>query len=237
MAIWCAYCRRSTVNIKTIKRPENFVKRFDKYIHVCLFCIKENGLEDIPEYNPNELQKFIDAMQDRAIMPSIISTADGEEFLTFQDGNGYLLSTNKLDLIARELIKTLELDGLDKFVKSKNIDTYLSHHYLSDPENEGKYLIPFDKLNINRKLFNPLKNWSCTCGNCSIKMLSKDGGEYFTINPYWPFEGRTERACSEGCMKVIAKDKVLNWIHEKDYKKYFDLEKLDTRIMQIIKYA
>jgi hypothetical protein len=226
---YCAYCRRININTRTIERPTDYVMNFSKYIHVCLSCIKEQGLEDIVEYKPTELQSFVDSMEKNAIVPSIISE-DGKEYLAFVNGNGILLDTKQMKFIAEELLKTTQLSGLNDFIQEENQHSYFSMVYNQDNESEGHYLVPFENLSIKRKNFNPNKVWGCTCGNCSKKMSSKDGGDYFTITLMGNFKGPTERACSEGCMKVITKDIIMNWINDKKYQRYFNLENLDKRI-------
>ncbi|HAJ3957205.1 hypothetical protein WD019_19120 [Fictibacillus sp. Mic-4] len=234
-AKWCAYCGHLHALTKTIERPNSYIKSFGKYIHVCLSCIKKHRLEHLPEYTPSELQKFVDGMRMNAIVPTILMSENGEEYLTFHNGQGTLLSTKQMEFIANELLKTIKLNGLDEFIEEENQDNYMSRRFLSDPENKDKYLVPFEGLNIKRKRFNINKVWGFTCGNCSKKMSSKDGGDYFTISPNWPFTGKTERACSEGCIKVIAKERIIDWIYSSSFQRYFDLEKLDERLIEFIK--
>ncbi|WP_035332125.1 hypothetical protein [Cytobacillus sp. Bac17] len=94
---------------------------------------------------------------------------------------------------------------------------------------------------IDKKQFNPSRKWSFKCGNCSTKVSSQDGGNYFTINPSlnWNLEFTTEtgleRACSEGCIKVIAKDFVREWVKINPSRKLFVTEDLEERLTELIK--
>jgi hypothetical protein len=173
-------------------------------------------------------------MKHNAIVPSILKDDEDNEYLVIHNGQGTLLNVEKMEFIASQLLKTIELSGLGQFIEEENKENYIRNLFSCDKETKGKYLIPFDRLNIKRKKFNPDKVWGCKCGNCSKKMSSKDGGEYFTINPSRIFEEISERACSEGCMKVIAKELIINWIVSNSYQQYFDLDKLDGKLLVYI---
>lgn len=236
-AEWCAYCGHLNIATKTIERPESYVKRFDEYIHVCPLCIEKHKLVDVPEYNPSELQKFVNNIKRDAIVPSILTDEEGTEYLVFHNGQGTLLNTKEMKFIANELSKTIKLTSLDEFIEKENKHNYMSMMFLRDQETIGKYLVPIENLNIKRKKFNSYKNWGCTCGNCSKKMSSKDGGEYFSISPSMTFKNKTERACSEGCIKVIAKERVFDWLNSNKYQIYFDLDKLNKMLTKHIQEA
>ena len=135
---YCDYCRYLNMNIKTIKRPATFVKKFSEYINVCSSCIEANNLEDVPEYDPSALQRFVDRMINDPIVPATLKVGD-EEYLLFQNGSGILLDENKMRVMVEELTKTLELYDLNKLIQEENSSTYMDHHFELDPEEKGKY--------------------------------------------------------------------------------------------------
>lgn len=233
---WCAYCRMMTVT-KTIKRPESYLKSFKKYIHVCSSCIDKNGLESIPEYKPTQLQKFVDHISHDSLIPSILKYNE-KEYLILHDEHGDLLHTNELKLIAQELFKTVKIQELDQFIKKENQNQYMQYHFNEDPEATGKLLLPLESLRVQRKKFKSDKRWAFTCGNCSKKVSSKYGGEYFSMCPSMSIsnhEWGVERACTKECMKVIAKDHLWNWITDNNYQEYFDIDNLDKKLNEYFK--
>ncbi|TQR19713.1 hypothetical protein [Psychrobacillus vulpis] len=58
--------------------------------------------------------------------------------------------------------------------------------------------------------------------------------EYFSIYPGQRIDAKGERACSEGCVKVIAKDIISDWVYENKYKEYFNLDKLDDQLNDLL---
>ncbi|MCM3674879.1 hypothetical protein M3699_13550 [Peribacillus simplex] len=113
------------------------VKRYrgQRYRNVCLPCISEKGLENIPEYNPTKLQEFVDEMEWDAIVPTILYDDNGKEYLGFANGQTNLLAKDKMRFIAEELLKTVELNGLAEFIENHNEKTYMIALYSRDPEN------------------------------------------------------------------------------------------------------
>ena len=238
MPKWCAYCRKLNVKAKTIKRPTDF-RRLPRseYIHVCPKCIIENHLEDAQEYNLSNIEEFVDRNSSNAVVPTILETTNGEKYLSFVNGSGQYMSLGELKFIAESLLQTIELEGLDEFFEETNTFNRMSHSFSSDPDDEDKFMIPLEDLGIRRKEFDPNKNWSFKCGNCSTKISSKDGGEYLSINPNHNFQNPAmERACSDACMKVIAKEHILDFINGNHFEKYFNLTDLDEKVKNYISY-
>lgn len=235
MLTFCEYCRFAKIT-KPIHRPKDHKGSLRRpYILVCEKCIKENNLEDIPEYEISKLQKLVN--HDSSVSPTLLTTTDGQDYLALRDGLGQYLFSEDLKFIAESLLKTAELEGLDEFLEETNTFNGLASFYAAAEEDPGRFAIPLDELRISRKQFDISKNWGCTCGNCSNKMSSKDGGEYFSIVPEQIYNVKSERACSEGCAYVIAKEIVLNWLNNHKHKKYFYIENLDENIKNYIKQS
>lgn len=230
MAQFCDNCRMLNENIKTICRPEKFLKVPNKnYINVCPNCIKEKEWESQPEYQINELEHFVNKRRCFSLVPSLIETEDGRSYLTFTDGKGKYISTKELKLIVDSLIDTIKLEGIDDAFEEFNEINIMAANFQSDPNEIDKFLFPFDRLGIKRKQFKTDKRkWSFTCGNCSEKVSSDDFEEYFSIVSR--ISGTSERACSKGCAYVISKELTLNWIYEKQYEKFFNLSKMDEML-------
>lgn len=229
----CLLCRLYKPELKTYK----YSGQQDEvdYIHLCSQCVKRFKDTDLVEYNPTKLETYVEDLKSKTISPTILYTDDGKQFLSFRNGHGLLINKSDILFIVQELSKTIEVEGLVEFVENENIHKRLRDLFEQDPNDSNKYIIPMDRLRLKRKQFDPDKSWGCTCGNCSNKMSSKDGGEYFSISPAHLIEGPWERACSEGCAKVIAKDIVMNWVNANKYEAYFDLEAFDHQLTILIK--
>jgi len=236
---WCAYCRMMT-ETKTIKIRTPYSHRLSGYSHVCPSCIEKHGLENVPEYTPTNLESMVDRMGLNAFMVGTLTSND-KEYLILTDNHGEILHTNELKIIAEELLKTIKLPDLDEFIKKENFFEYLRELFPESSKERGKFFIPVDALRIRRKKFrgNIKRDWGFTCGNCSKKVSSKEDKEYLTINPTNPIPGHGEyfsvRACSKGCMKVIAKDFIWNWLTDNNLKDYFDTTNLDKDLDEYLK--
>lgn len=233
---FCDYCRRVNVKLRRIKTPIGFrrYRSFQKYIEVCPNCLEIHQLQNEPEIEVSELEHFVHKHQHKAFVPNVIK-ADDKEYIQFHDGQGQYMSRKDLLFIANEIMKTLELgEDLDEFIEETNRRNLLSSVFQED-EN-GKFNIPFNRLRISRKKFDTTKRkWSFKCGNCSTIVTSKDGGEYITIMPEHNFHSDLERACSDGCAKVIAKDIIQNWLNDNEDAKFFNTDNLGEQIDDYLK--
>ncbi|MGG3805842.1 hypothetical protein, partial [Metabacillus fastidiosus] len=188
--------------------------------------------------NPLELEGFVNSMRRNAVVPTRFIDDERREYLGFCNGDGMYLNVEQMKFIVSELSRTVELDGLDEFIEEENREAYIASFYERDPDNEGKYLLPLERLNIKRKQFKLFgRPWSFSCGTCFQKVSSKDWREYFTINSRGWTQDSSERACSERCTRIIAKERVMEWIDSKEFHKYFNLEELDGMLTEIISNA
>ncbi|MEX3624912.1 hypothetical protein [Viridibacillus arvi] len=111
-----------------------------------------------------------------------------------------------------------------EFNKRTDLNVYI-HEFASKSEkfvkNEnGKYQLPpaiytFKKFDLDKR------DWSCKCNWCGEKISSKVDTGYFKLHSPL-FNIIAERACSEDCAKLIWKEAVKNWIHEKGFENYFE---------------
>jgi len=208
------------------------------YKYVCPNCLIEHGLQDESEYKISDLKAFVEENQRNAIVPTLLETTDGKEYLQFANGDQYLMTRGFLKFVADEIYKTLELgEDFDEFVKENNKLAWLGNFYSRSKYDKEKLAIPIDKLRIRKKKFNTKKRkWSFKCGNCSERISSEDGGTYYSIMPEYEFDADLERACSSGCAYVIAKDIINEWLDEKeDERKFFYTENIDEQLKEYIR--
>lgn len=175
----------------------------------------------------SKLEEYAEKNYSNAIIPAVIVSAEGEELLTFRNGRGILMSRNEMQFIIDEFTKTIKLGNeYDEFAEESNRYNKLASSWDITRYNEDLFKLPFSRLGIRIKKFNINKRkWSFKCGNCSIKVSSIEGSKYISINPSSRFspENTSERACSLGCAKVIAKEIIINWLdrNEEDSKFYY----------------
>lgn len=107
-----------------------------------------------------ELREFVMKMNKAGLAPTIINDEAGNEYLHFHDGKLQLLNRDDLKLIVEELSKTLKLGKeLDEHVNENN--TYYqfatSPNYKRSEYDHNKFSIPFDRLRVREKFFDPTK--------------------------------------------------------------------------------
>lgn len=182
-----------------------------------------------------DLKEFVEKMNKAGLVPTIINDEAGNEYLHFHDGKLQLLNRDDLKLIVEELSKTLKLGKeLDEHVNENN--TYYqfatSPNYKRSEYDHNKFSIPFDRLRVREKFFDPTKRvWSFKCGNCSRKVVSDSNEKYYSISPDETvfYSSKSVRACSIGCAKVIAKDIVQDWLYDHKQKDYFYTKNLSKQ--------
>jgi len=232
--LYCDFCRRPNIDLRRLQRDEG-----EKgYILSCKACESEKGLEKVPTYELSDLEKFFKQRRRDPLLPTIIKTDDGSEYVLFHNGSSDFLKRDELKLIADEIYKTLELDdSLDEFIEEKNIKNNLKHFYSYSEKDREKFQIPYDRLRLSKRYFDPDKNkWGFRCGNCSGLINIDVQESYFTIVPEYIFDADIDRGCSKGCTKVILKDIVKNWLHNNECQ-YFYIDDLDEEIIDVIRKA
>src|SRR5699024_843413 len=227
--------RRPNINLRRLQRDGGG----EGYILSCKTCESEKGLEDVPTYVLNDLEEFYKQRRSDPFSPTIMKINNGSKRLLFHNGNLQFLKRDELKLIADEIYKTLELDhSLDEFIEEKNIKNNLKNFYLYSEKARDKFQIPYDRLRLSKRYFNPDKNkWSFRCGNCSNLINSDVHESYYTIIPEDIFDADNDRGCSEGCTKVIVKDIIKNWLHSSVESQYFYTDDLDMEIIDVIRKA
>lgn len=233
--LFCNFCRRPNRYLRRIKSD----KKKESYILTCKACEAQNDFEDVPTYVLSDLNKFCEQRRNDPLSPMIMKTGDGSEHILFHNGILQFLKRDELKLIADEIYKTLELDhSLDEFIEEKNIKNNLKNFYLYSEKARDKFQIPYDRLRLSKRYFNPDKNkWSFRCGNCSNLINSDVHESYYTIIPEDIFDADNDRGCSEGCTKVIVKDIIKNWLHSSVESQYFYTDDLDMEIIDVIRKA
>lgn len=224
-AQWCDYCNHLNIT-KTIKRPASFVKRFDKkYIHVCPSCLEKYELQNIPEYIPSKLQNFVDYMENRVIKPVVLRNEE-QEYMALVDNHANLLDIQNMRFIAHELLKTVEIDSLNDFIKEQNLKNQLTQYEFPYDNENGLFLLPKPYIDKRKVRDNLKSNWGFTCNWCGYKWSSKTQDRYFVtgFDPMGFGGTSSEMACSEVCASHIYYELAKNWVHDKGYAKFFHLD-------------
>ena len=230
--MFCDFCGFANISIRRIQSE----KVQKGYILSCKNCEIEKGLEGISTYSSNGLLDFYDQRRRDPISPTLIETDDGSKYIQFNNGRLQLLEREELKLIADEIYKTLALDhSLDDFIEENNNIKKLEDFYTYSKTNKDKFQIPYDRLRLSKKHFNPIKNkWSFKCGNCSNLINIDVQNHYYTIVPETMFNANSERGCSKGCTKIILKDIIKNWLHYTDTGNYFYKDDLEDEVTYFI---
>lgn len=176
------------------------------------------------------------------LLEKVIVNEDGEnkEALLFRDGQAYILERTE----ALEVIEKLRLfyehsnnETVDSYIEKNNINSRVINYGIDFPlnENTNKYQIPKPNNFINAKRFRKdlKRQWSFTCSWCGNKVSSKEdlNKQYYTLGglPYnilvdsEIYDDSFIRGCSKACAESLVKDYFKRWIHEKGYKKYFEV--------------
>jgi len=229
----CEECR-AIIDSSWIHRIKSKYSR-KGYITVCNNCLKKRGWENKPRYEASNLEEYIENTPENIITPTMIETEGNKKYLQYHHNTGYLLTRDELEFIVEELQKTLTLDNsFDEFIEEENKIKTLRNKFSVSEHNKNKFTIPLDDVRARKKKFNlDKRKWSFECGNCSDRISEEESLTFYSITPYEYLSNTgTERACSLGCVYIIVKDIITNWLNEIDYKDYFYIDNLEQQIKE-----
>jgi hypothetical protein len=160
---------------------------------------------------------------DYARFSSILITEDDgseKELYALTGEHGYIFTKEEIIFVIEKALEFYDREDSKDWIDLQNRK---SRYYAHFEENEnGKFIFP--QPEIERREFKKDHNWSCKCEWCGNKVSSKEHEAYYLV------QGRLfkfqERACSIECGSLIWKDRVKNWLYEREDDDLFEMEDL-----------